>query len=134
VTTLDSDDKGIQGSGGGDGCKGEVATKNPVAPAAVPFAWYRILPTGVVLVAGEHPPQGEIWWPLYRAPVRSEHPDTKRFYYVCDQFDGFGDRDFHTEACKLAGGEEPTREHYLLAYRVVVDNVSLDGPCAPLLP
>ena len=88
-----------------------------------PFAWYRIPPTGVVLVAGENPPKGQLWSPLYRAPIHHEHPDTERFFYVCEGFDGFEDRDFHEEACKLAGGEEPQRDHYLLAYRAIVDTV-----------
>ena len=96
--------------------------------ADVPFAWYRILKTGVVLVAGENPPYGEIWSPLYRAPIHSEHPDTERLRYVCEGFDGMGDMDFHEKAAWFAGGEaEPTKEHYLTAYRHVIDNVKLRG-------
>lgn len=125
--TLDGTDS-IQGSGGGNGCKGEAATKNPDAPAAVPFAWYRILTTGVVLVAGENPPKGEIWCPLYRAPIHSEHPDTERLRYVCNGFDGLGDMDFHERASWFAGGQaEPTDENYLQAYRHVIDNCKRSG-------
>lgn len=46
------------------------ATAAKIGKPTPPFAWYRVLKTGVVLVAGEKPPYGDIWFPLYRAPVR----------------------------------------------------------------
>ena len=88
-----------------------------------PFAWWRISNGQAVSYIGENPPYGEISSPLYRAPIHREHADTERFRYVCQQFDGLGDRDFHEEAAKLAGGEEPTKEHYLFAYRAIVDTI-----------
>lgn len=55
-----------------------------------PFAWYRILNTGVVLVPGENPPAGEIWSPLYRAPIRGRQAHPLRVYSTdqCEKHKG----------------------------------------------
>jgi len=58
-------------------------------------------------------------------PEAVAHPDTERLFYVCDGFDGFDDLDFHEEAANQAWGKEPTKEHYLAAYRKIVDAMIL---------
>lgn len=101
-----------------------------------PFAWWRIVNGQAVAYVGENPPNKDaIWSPLYRAPVHTEHRDTERMRWICDGFDGFGDLDFHAEACKLAGGDEPRKEHYLMAYRAIIDSaMARIERCVPYNP
>lgn len=69
-------------------------------PIDEPFAWYRIPPTGVVTVAGANPPRdGNIWSPLYRAPIPKPENRLTKMARIGNTVFGVG-VDVHTVALR----------------------------------
>ena len=52
---------------------GSISSASPANPvAATPFAWWRMANGIATALVGENPPEGEIWSPLYRAPIAND--------------------------------------------------------------